>query len=79
MFCKYRHIFGEERKGFHSYRFLDIAIGDFILTAIVSLCIAYLFNASFLTTLLVALILGILAHRLFCVNTKLNTVIFGKV
>jgi hypothetical protein len=79
MFCKYRHIFGEERKGFHSYRFLDIAIGDFLLTATVSLCIAYMFNVTFHTTLLVALFIGILAHRLFCVNTKLNSIIFGQV
>lgn len=79
MLCKYRHIFGEERKGFHSYRFLDVAIGDVIGTVLIALLIAYLFNFSFLNTVIVAFIVGILAHRLFCVNTKLNTIIFGEV
>jgi hypothetical protein len=79
MFCKYRHIFGEERKGFHSFRVLDVAIGDVIGTVLVSLLIAYYFNVSLAKTLLVAFVIGIVAHRLFCVNTKINTIIFGKV
>lgn len=79
MLCKFRYIFGEERKGFHSFRVLDVAIGDLLLTILASLCIAYVYKVNFFVTLLVALIIGIIAHRLFCVNSKLNTIIFGQV
>lgn len=79
MLCKHRHIFGEERKGFHSYRLFDIAIGDFIGTVIIAVIISYYTKYNFLITLVTLLLLGIIAHRLFCVNTKINMMIFGKV
>ncbi len=79
MFCKYRHMFGEERKGFHSYRVFDIAIGDFFLTVLLAFGISYIFNTNFFITLVIVLTIGIIVHRLFCVNTKINTILFGKV
>lgn len=79
MLCKHRHIFGEERKGFHSYRVFDIAIGDFLLTVLLAFGISYVFNVNYYTTLIIIMIIGIIVHRLFCVNTKINTILFGKV
>lgn len=79
MFCPYRHIFGEERKGFHSLRLFDIAVGDVILTLLLSLFISYVAKMSIIKTTIMVFILGIVIHRIFCVNTKINTIIFGKV
>lgn len=79
MLCDYRHIFGEERKGFHSWRLFDIAIGDVILTLLLSLFISYLSKINLIITFIVMLIIGIIVHRVFCVNTKINMIIFGKV
>lgn len=79
MLCSYRHIFGEERKGFHSLRFLDIAVGDVVLTLLLSLFISYVSKISFVITTIMVFIVGIVIHRMFCVNTKINTLIFGKV
>ena len=41
---QYRHIFGKEKEGIHSYRFLDVAIVDTLLTFILSLAISYYFT-----------------------------------
>lgn len=79
MLCSYRHIFGEERKGFHSLRVFDIAIGDVILTLILSLFIAYVSKINYIIILVITFIIGIIIHRIFCVNTKINTIIFGEV
>lgn len=79
MLCSYRHIFGEERKGFHSLRLFDIAIGDVVLTLLLSLFISYVSKISFVITTIMVFIVGIVIHRIFCVNTKINTLIFGKV
>jgi len=77
--CKYRHVFGEERKGFHSWRLIDVAIGDVLLTVLGAYWIAKALNVSFIATLIVVFVLGIVMHRLFCVNTKVNVMLFGSI
>lgn len=79
MFCKYKHIFGEEKKQFHSLRIFDIAVGDVIGTIIIGILIAYVFKINTLVTCFGLFVLAICLHRLFCVNTKINTIIFGVV
>lgn len=79
MLCDYRHIFGEARKGFHSWRLFDIAIGDVILTLLLSLFISYVIKVNVIITFTIVFIIGIIVHRLFCVNTKINVMIFGNV
>ena len=76
--CKYKHIFGEEGKGFHSIRVFNIAILDVIGTVIIAIAIAYYAKFNYWVTIFVAFILGIILHRLFCVNTTINMLIFGK-
>lgn len=77
--CSYKHIFGPERQGFHAIRFFDIAIGDLLLTILASYGLAHLFRIHIFSALLVMLALGVVVHRLFCVNTKINTLLFGKI
>lgn len=79
MLCSYRHIFGEERKGFHSLRLFDIAVGDVVLTLLLSLFISHVAKINIIITTIMVFIVGIVIHRMFCVNTKINTLIFGKV
>lgn len=79
MLCPYRHILGEERKGFHSLRLFDVAIGDVLLTILVSLFISYISKVNIIITFIIVFIIGIIVHRLFCVNTKINMMIFDKV
>lgn len=77
MLCKYKHIFGKERDGIHSYRLLDIAIVDLLLTIVGSYFISKWLKAPFLLVFALCILVGIIAHRLFCVNTKINTLLFG--
>ena len=76
--CKYRNIFGEPNKGVHSYRILNIAVVDVIATILLAYLIAYLGNFSFLWTLIFCFILGILLHRIFCVRTTIDKLIFNN-
>ncbi len=70
--CQYKHIFGKEKEGVHSYRFLDIAIVDTLLTFILSLAISYYFKINLIFVFVLLVILSIIIHLIFCVNTTLT-------
>jgi len=80
--CKYKNIFGELRTGVHSIRIFNIAIVDVILTILggilIQTILLKLFNYNIeLTIVLVSLfILGIILHRLFCVRTTIDKLLF---
>jgi fatty acid desaturase len=74
--CKYKDLLGEPRKGAHSYRIFNIAIVDVILTILVALLISFLAKVSFKWTLLILFLLGIILHRIFCVKTTIDNLIF---
>ena len=79
MLCKYKDIFGKVGEGLHSYRLFNIAIVDVISTIFV----AYLLNIyifpqrSFLKLTIILFLLGIILHRIFCVKTTLDKMIFS--
>ena len=77
--CKYKHIFGEEGKGVHSIRLFNIAIVDLVLTVLAAWLISRYIHVHFVWCLVALLGLGIVAHRLFCLNTTVNVALFGKV
>jgi hypothetical protein len=74
--CKYKDILGKPGKGIHSYRIFNIAIADVIMTFIVAYIISYLFKFKFWNTLLTFFILGIILHRVFCVRTTVDKLLF---
>lgn len=76
--CKYKDILGEPRKGVHSYRLYDVAIVDVILTLIGAYFISKIINASFIIVSIVLFVLGIIMHKLFCVETTINKILFSK-
>jgi hypothetical protein len=65
-------IFGRPYEGVHRYRLFGVAAVDFIFTCLAALAIAYYTNVSFAYVLIILLILGIIAHYVFYVNTALN-------
>lgn len=77
-FAKYSDIFGKPKIGFHSFRLFNIAINDLLGTILISGLISYSFKFNFFLVLFIALLLGIIFHRLFCVNTTINKLIFGE-
>ena len=74
--CKYKNILGEPDKGIHSYRLFGVAIADVTMTIISAFLISKFYNYSFFYTLLFLFVLGIILHRLFCVRTTIDKLIF---
>lgn len=70
--CQYRHIFGKEKEGIHSYRFMDIAIMDVLLTFIGAIIIGYYFKLNIILVFIILIILGTLIHYIFCVETTIT-------
>lgn len=76
-FCKYKDIFGRIGEGVHSIRIYNIAIFDVILTIISAIIIHKIVpfvNIYMMVFLL--FILGIIMHRLFCVRTTIDKLLF---
>jgi hypothetical protein len=77
--CQYKDMFGKPGEGVHSYRIANIAIVDVLLTIIgayiINLFIPYF---SFTYILVLLFILGIVLHRLFCVRTTVDKILFGN-
>ena len=75
--CKYKNALGIPGKGIHSYRIFNISIADVILTLIASYLISYFFKYSFFYTSIFLFLLGIFLHRLFCVKTTVDKILFN--
>jgi hypothetical protein len=74
--CKYKNALGIPNKGIHSYRFMGVAIMDVIMTILAAYLISIFFKYNFIYTTLVLFILGIILHRLFCVRTTVDKLLF---
>jgi fatty acid desaturase len=74
--CRYKDVFGAPREGVHSIRLFDIAIVDLGLTTLAAYGISYYTEKDFWLILCVLLILGIIFHRMFCVETTIDKLLF---
>ena len=80
MLCQYKNIFGEPREGAHSTRIpiIDVAFVDVLLTIILAFVISKNTKYSFGIMILILFAVSILLHRIFCVDTRINQLIFSK-
>jgi len=78
MLCKYQNILGKVNTGIHAYKFYGISMGDVGLTIIAGFLISWFFNLNFLLILVILFLSGIILHRIFCVRTTVDKLIFGK-
>jgi hypothetical protein len=77
MLCSYNNILGEPRKGLHRHRIFNIAIVDVLLTIIMAFIIHFFYPKYNFSLILISLfILGIILHRLFCVRTTIDKLLF---
>ena len=77
--CRYKDIFGRPREGAHAYRLFDIAVVDVAATVLVAYVIARVFGFVFWKSLVTLFLIGIISHRLFCVRTTVDKLVFPKV
>ncbi len=78
MLCEYKDIFGKPGQGAHSFRLGNIAIVDVLLTIIVGYFISNYFKFDLLKTTGLLFLLGIIAHRVFCVRTQVDKILFDN-
>jgi hypothetical protein len=76
--CKYRHIFGKENEGAHSYKIWNIAMVDLLFTILGAFGLSIYFKQSFWLIFVILMIIAIILHRLFCVRTTLTKMVFGN-
>lgn len=77
--CKYKNALGIPGKGLHSYRIFNIAIVDVLLTFLGARLIQMFIMPEnrYITVLTVLFLIGIILHRMFCVRTTIDKLIFG--
>jgi hypothetical protein len=83
MACQFKNLLGEPNKGIHSLRIGEgiigdngVAVFDVVLAIALGWGIQKIFNTSFLVGLLLSILLGIVLHRLFCVDTTVDQLLF---
>jgi hypothetical protein len=78
MLCNYQDMFNKVGEGVHSYRLFNLAIIDIIFT-IIGAYLIHLFiqKSNFICVLICLIILGIILHRIFCVRTTVDKLLFN--
>ena len=74
--CKYKNALGVPGKGVHSYRLFGVAIADVIMTIIGAILISFFFKTNLMYTMICLFLLGIVLHRMFCVRTTVDKLLF---
>ena len=76
MSCPFKDALGIPGEGIHSYRVFNVAIIDVLMTIVGAWIISYFTKWNFLYVTIVFFISGIVLHRLFCVRTTIDKLIF---
>lgn len=74
--CKYKNLFGEPNTGLRKYRIFDIALYDTLVVIVIGYFISYFSGYPLWATLVVLFVSGIILHRLFCVRTGVDKILF---
>jgi len=80
MVCQYSNIIGKVGEGIHAYRLFNIAIVDVMVTVIGAYIFHLLYPSySFFFILALLFLAGIILHRLFCVRTTIDKLLFPSI
>ena len=77
--CKYKDALGVpgSKTGLRKYRIFGIALFDTTVVLVIAVFIAWMFRLPYVYTIVAIFILGIIVHRLFCVRTAVDKILFG--
>jgi hypothetical protein len=77
MLCKFKGLFGNVNEGVHSIRLFDIAVVD-VASTVLGAYIFWSYYPRYHFSLVLAFffILGIISHRIFCVRTTIDKLLF---
>lgn len=80
LLCPYRDLFGKPNTGIHSIRFANIAVVDVIMSLIGGYILTLLFpKVPKYIFFIGVFVSGIILHRLFCVRTTVDKLLFPNV
>ena len=76
--CTYKDILGKPKEGIHSIRFMNISVIDVLLTILLAIFIkTYMFKETEMSIILLStFIIGIITHKIFCVKTTIDKLLF---
>jgi hypothetical protein len=75
-FSQYKDIIGKPGEGLRSYRLFDIAILDTVVTILAGVAISYYWGFKLWKVLAILLLSEIFFHRLFCVRSGIDKLLF---
>lgn len=67
---KWKNIFGRPNTGVHSYRFMNVAMFDYVGTIIIAFIISWITKIPVELTTIFSFAIGIISHILFGVETN---------
>jgi uncharacterized membrane protein len=74
--CKYKDVIGKPNTGLRKYRVFNIPIIDTVVTLLFVWFISYYYKYSFINVLGITFIVMVIAHRVFCVRSATDTLLF---
>ena len=77
MSCPFQDVFGAPGSGVHKIRLADVAVVDVGLTVVMAAALSRAFGWPLGQTTLGCFLLGVLLHRLFCVRTTVDKMLFA--
>lgn len=77
--CQYKDMLGTPGVGFHNHFGTNFAVLDLLGTIGIAYWISTSYKYSFPKTFTGLMCVAIGLHRVFCVNTTLNKMIFGEI
>ena len=75
---KYKDVLGKPGVGVHNHGVFGFAVLDLLATLVVAFLIAKYARINFYVCSIVLLLCGIVLHKLFGVDTKVNSILFKK-
>lgn len=82
MSCQYKDIFGKSGQGIHSIRIFNIAVVDMLLTILAAVLIGKYFRLNvkgMIWVFAVLLLMSLVIHEAFCVDTTLTKLLCQKI
>ena len=74
--CQYKDILGKPREGIRKYRIFDFSIMDTVVVILFGYFISWYMKWNLVYVLVLLFTLGIILHRLFCVRSRIDKLLF---
>jgi hypothetical protein len=74
--CKYKEAFGKPGEGIHRFRIYDFSVVDILVTLLGASLISYFSGVSLRYVIPFTFVFGVFVHRMLCVRTTVDRMLF---